>query len=187
MSNIKDKGGNKLAIVQLNSTLALVATLTSGTTFLNLGNISESNISKTTSKTEYSAEDGRVKATDFDFTLPTTATLMETDKTKIDFLASTVEGKKYLEYKYQGVKAGKHQEFWKIVDVTPQFSLATPGGVTSFAYESTGIFPDSTITYTSTTIGLFNTALGATLTIRHTGAVAITGSKGFLITEKAVA
>lgn len=186
MAAIKDKGGNKLAVAQLNSNLALVTTLTAGTTLLNVGNISESGTTQETAKSEFKSEDGVTRATDYEYTLATSAVLMETDKTKLDFLADTVKGKRYLEYKYQGIKNGKYQEVWKLVEVTPQFNLQTPGGVTSMAYESTGIYPNSTVTFTATAISGLNTALGSALTIRHTGAVAISPTKGFLITEKAV-
>lgn len=182
----KDKGGNRLVIAQLNSTLAIVgATLVSGTNCLDVGNISESSIQQQTNKEEYRSEDGVVRVTDYEYSIPTTGTLMETDKTKIDFLAKTVKNKRYLQYKYQGIKGGNHQEVWAIVEVTPQFALTTPGGITSMPYESTGIYPRASVTYSSTVLLRIPAAITG-LTIRHTGSVTIGKDDGYLITQKAV-
>jgi len=192
MSNygaIIDKNKNKNGLLCLNevSDAFVVKTpaLWSGTagTSINLGEIAESTPAQSTGKTEIKNEAGVSVYTDYEYSHITTATLMERDKSKIDFLADFVKGKYYLEYKYTGIVDGKHQELFKIVQVTPQFNLKLPGGATAMQYESTGVFPNSTITITGTILGLIETALS--VTIYCTG-VSITASKGYCLKETAV-
>lgn len=178
---ITDKGGNVLAISEVTDAWVLI-TPAAGTTSLLLGHISSSDIGSGTTKTEYKSEDGKVRASDFEFSLNTTGVLMQTDKALIDFLAETVKGKLYLEYKYQGIKDGKKQEYFKLGTVTPQFKNTTPGGTTSMPYEHTGIYPTATVTFNSTQLALIEVALG--ITIYATG-VSITASKGFDLKETA--
>lgn len=192
MSNygaIIDKNKNKKGILCLNevSDAFVIKTPaawsgTAGTT-IDLGEIAESTPAQNTGKTEIKNEAGVSVYTDFEHTHVTTATLMERDKAKIDFLSDFVKGKYYLEYKYLGIVDGKHQELFKIVQVTPQFNLKLPGGATAMQYESTGVFPNSAITITGTSLAAIETAL--TITIYCTG-VSITASKGYCLKETAV-
>ncbi len=186
---IKDKNTNKKGILFVSElTDAFVvrtpAADSSTITFnANLGQIADSSVDQTTSKTEIKNEAGVGVYTDFDYSLTTTATLMERDKIKIDFLSHGCKGKYYLEYKYLGQVDGKNQEMFKIVQITPQHSIKLPGGATSMKYESTGIYPDTTVTITGTNLTAIETALG--ITIYCTG-VAITPTQGFVIKETAV-
>jgi len=184
----KNKNKNGLLILQEVSDAFAVKTPsawagTTGTT-INLGQLNQSTVNQTTSKSTIKNEAGVDVYTDFDYSQMTTGTLMERDKIKIDFLSDFVKGKFYLEYKYLGIVDGKHSEMFKIVQVTPQYDVTLPGGATSMKYESTGIFPDTTIAITGTSLAAIETAL--TVTIYCTG-VSITPSKGYCLKETTVA
>lgn len=179
---IQNFGGNKIALLQATDAGALFTTaMTAGTNCYDLGHISQSSIGEQTTKTEYKSEDGKVRNTDYEYSLMTTGTLMQTDKAGIYFLAVTVKNKFYFEYKYEGLNDGKHQECFKWGKVTPQFLKTTPGAVTSFPYEFEGLFPDSAITITQTTLASLETALG--IAIAYTGDVTIAADEGFVIYE----
>lgn len=179
---IVDSGGNLIALAEVSDAWAL-KTLTAGTNAIDAGEISTSDISQTTSKTEYKNEKKKTVATDFEYSLNTTGTLMQTDKATIDFFAESVKNKYFLQYKYMGVKDGKNQEMFTLGTVTPQFKIATPGGATSMPYEHTGIYPATTVTFNSTMLAAIETALS--ITIYATGA-SITSSQGFVVKETAV-
>ena len=183
---ISDKNRNKkgiLVLAEVSDSFAIKTPASDAsaiTTAVNLGELNESSVDQQTSKTEIKNEAGVIKYSDFEYTLTTTGTLMERDKLKLDFLSHGCKGKYYLEYKYLGLVDGKHQEMFKFVQVTPKHSVKLPGGATSMKYESTAIFPDSTISLTSTTLGTIETALG--ITIYCTG-VAITALQGYVLKE----
>lgn len=186
---ISDKGRNKKGILCLSEVtdswvIRTPASDSSTITFnINLGELSESSLDQVTSKTEYKNEAGVVKHTEFEYSLNTTGTLMERDKIKVDFLSHGCKNKLYLEYKYAGIVDGKHQEYFKMVQVTPQHSIKLPGGATSMKYESTGIFPDAAVTISSTNLAAIETALS--ITIYCTG-VAIPSAQGYCLKETAV-
>lgn len=177
---IHDKGGNLIALAEVTEGTWALKTLTAGTNALVVGHISQSGVGQQTSKTEYKSEDGKTVATDFEYSINTTGTLMQTDKATIDFMAESVKSKYFLEYKYGSIVDGKKQEFFKIVQVTPQFQIDTPGATASMPYEATGVYPSSTVTYNSTHLAAIETALS--ITIYATGA-AITASQGFVVKE----
>lgn len=186
---ISDKSKSKncfLLVQETSDTFAIKTPVawngTTGTS-MNLGNLNQSTVNQTTSKTTIKNEAGQDKYTDYEYSHNTSGTLMERDKSKIDFLADYVKTKYYLEYKYLGVVDGKHSEMFKIVQITPQFDVTLPGGATSMKYESTGVFPDTTIAITGTSLAAIETAL--TVTIYCTG-VSITPSKGYCLKETAV-
>jgi len=184
--SIKDKNTNKKGILCLfeTSDAFVIKTPASDstalTTAVNLGQINESSVDQVTSKTEFKNEAGVAVFTDFEYALTTTGTLMERDKVKIDWLSNYTKGKYYVEYKYLGLVDGKNQEMFKLVQVTPQHSIKLPGGATSMKYESTAIFPDTTVTITGTILTAIETALG--ITIYCTGA-AITPTQGYVLKE----
>ncbi len=180
---ITNNGGNKVCLGEVTDAWAL-KTLTAGTNALDVGHIANSDIGQASAKTEFKSEDNKVRAADFDFSLNTTGQLMQTDKVTIDFLAESVKNKYFLQYKYQGIKDGKHQEIFTLGQVTPQFKITTPGGASSMPYEFTGIYPSATVTFNSTNLAAIETALS--VTIYCTGA-SITASQGFVVKETVVA
>jgi hypothetical protein len=95
--------GNKLILVDCNSTtFDLTTTVTAGVTVFDLGDISSSDIVQESSKSEKKSENSQTKKTSHTISLGTKAVLMQEDKPLLDFLASTVKGKRYLEVKYNG-------------------------------------------------------------------------------------
>jgi hypothetical protein len=192
MSNygaIINKNTNKKGVLCLNevSDAYVVKTpaLWSGTagTSIDLGEVSESDPNQSVSETDVQNESGVTVFSDETYQGGTVATLMERDKVKIDFLADWVKGKFYLEYKYCGIVDGKHQEHFQIVKVPAQYSLKLPGGAAVIKYGSKRMWPNTTITITSTSLAAIETALS--ITIYCTG-VSITNTKGYCIKETAV-
>ncbi len=184
LGNIKDKGGNKIAVVELDDNIQLPSTLTAGTNCIDAGHIANSDLAIKTKKTIFKNEAGETVAADFDYEGITSGILMETDKQKLDFFAFAVRNKKHLEYKYLGIKSGKYQEVFKIVEITPQMKLAAPGGTKSMPYESTAIVLRDNYTISTGAIGQIETALG--IDIKTAGPVTIPGGAEHVIVETTV-
>ena len=182
---IKDKGGNKLALFEFDSvTNTLVtASLTSGTNFIDLGQLSSSGSNITPSTTTFKSEDGIVRASDTTFEGKTEGVLMQTSKELIDFLAFTTRSRKYIQYKYEGYKNAKNQESFSVVDVESGYTLQTPGGVTAFKYSSIMTARDSAVSLTTTQIATMKTAIGNSLTPYVTTAVSIPANQEILFCE----
>ena len=142
---ISDKNKNKNGIFILQEVSDTFAVKTpsawngSSGTSINLGQVNQSTVSQSTSKSTIKNEAGGDVYTDYEYSINSTGTLMERDKSKIVFLADFVKGKYYLEYKYLGIVDGKHSEMFKIAQITPQFDVTLPGGATSMKYERTKI------------------------------------------------
>lgn len=182
---IQNFGGNKIALLQATDAGALFTTaLTAGTNCYDAGHISSSTIGQQTTKTDYKSEDGKVRQADYEYTIMTTGVLMQTGKEGIDWFSNTVKNKFFFEYKYEGINDGKHQEVFKWGKVTPQFLKTTPGAVTSMPYEFEGLYPDSALTITSTTLTSLETALS--IAIAYTGDVTIPADQGFVVYETPV-
>ncbi len=136
---MSDKGGNLLAIFELDASNAILPSYTNGTNCLHCGLIDTSGVDIAAKVEKYEAEDGITYGQDETYEGTTNGILKETDKLKVDYLSFGVRDKIHLEYKYEGKKNGKHQEVFKIVDVTPQMSFKTKGGTKSMKYDSTAI------------------------------------------------
>jgi len=179
--DIFDKGGNVLAVNQLTDAYALYTPTVTNTTGIVLGHISSSDVEQTADETIYKAEDGKAKATDESYNLNTAGVLMQSGKTITDFLSNTVKGKFYLQYKYGGDYNGVKHEYFTIVKIKPQFKKSAPGGAASMPYNSTGIFPDSDVTFSTTVIASIETLLG--ISIYTSTDVTITAAQGFAYIE----
>jgi hypothetical protein len=184
-NDINDKGGNKIAVVELDSDYAVVSNLVEGTNCLDLGHIVSSEVELRANKEEYKSEDGLIRQTSYEYISETSGILMEVNKLAVDFLCFTVRDKVYLEYKYMGIRGGKYQEIFKVVRVTPQMKVTTPGGAKSMPYDSTAIVPVNAVTISSGSI----TAIKAALThtgIKTAGPVTIAVNQEFVMVETAV-
>jgi hypothetical protein len=180
LKNIRDKGGNKIAIVALNELDQLPSILTSGTNCLDLGHLANSDIAIKTKKTVYKNEAGETVAADFDYEGITGGILMETDKLKLDYLSFIVRNKRHLEYKYLGIKGGNYQEVFKIAEITPQMKISSPGGIKSMPYESTAVMLSADFDITGSQITDIEAALG--IDIKTAGPVTIpTGSEHVIV------
>ncbi len=158
-NDINDKGGNKIAIVEVDNDYNILENLSEGTNCLDLGHIASSESELKAGKEEYKSEDGVVRQTSYEYTANTTGVLMEINNIIINFLCFGVRGKTYIEYKYLGIRGGKHQEIFKLVKVTPQMKIASPGGTKSMPYESTAIAASSDVSISGDDIININTAL----------------------------
>ncbi len=185
IKNIKDKGGNKIAIVELDQNGAIPGNLAAGQNCLDLGHIANSGLAINAKKTMFKNEAGETVAADFDFEGITSGILMETDKQKLDMLAIGVRNKRHLEYKYLGIKGGAHQEVFKIVEITPQMKVSTPGGAKSMPYESTAISLHDDFVISAFTLSSIENALG--IDIKSPGPVTIPEGLEQVIIETEVA
>ena len=171
ISNIKDKGGNKISLAELDDNYQLSGHMTQGVNCIDLGHMASSQLEIKTTRTKFKNEAGEPVASENEFEGITTAVLMETDKEKADFLAFKTRNRKYLEYKYLGIKGGKHQESFKVAEVTPQMKISSPGGTKSLQYESSSFILPVDFVISAQSIIDLETALG--INIRTNGPVTI--------------
>lgn len=179
-----DKGGNKLVLLEVatfSGTTVTLATPTAGTYLFDVGYLANSDVNQTTTKTSFEAEDGDNVISTYTYQRMTSGVLMQSDADLINFLADTVKNKKYLEVKYTGYINALHQWHFKIVEVTPQFSVKRPGGANSMNYESTGVKTNTSVVISAATLGSISSAL--TLSNFPTTTVTITTAKQYAIAE----
>ena len=184
-ANIKDKGGNKIVIVELDSAFALPPTITPGINAIDLGHLAESGMPTNPKEKEFESEDGVVRAREQSRVIKTEAVMMERHKTLVDFIAYTVSGKTYLQYRYAGIVNGKYQEYFAIVQPKDQINIQTPGAAKSNKYEAVHIAPDSAVTFSSENLNAIENALG--ITIRASGPFTIPANCEFILLETQVA
>lgn len=182
---LKDKGGNLICVAELDSSNALSGTITNGTNGLNYGLIGDSGVDIDATVEKFKAEDGKTYGQDEEYEGRFSGTIMETDKTKTDYNAFGVRGKDaFLGYKYEGIKNGKYQEVYAIVDITPQMHFKTPGGTKANKFEAVCIPPTAAVTFTAGALSVFFTAMNATR--RGTGSVVIPQGQELILVETSV-
>lgn len=188
VSSILDKGGNQIVNVILNRDNSFHETLTPFTNgsgnCIDMGHIKSSGVGTKADKQEFKSEDGVVRKTDYEYSGITSGVLMETDKDKLDWLAFAVRGSQVLEIKYQGIKNGKYQEVFRIVNVTPQVNVESPGGAGSLKYESTASVQSIDVQFTAQNLADIESALD--ITIRTAGPVTIPANREHEIVESVV-
>lgn len=158
---IQSKGGNLIALVELDTDFAIPTVLTAGTNCINLGHIQESTDGVTSKKTDKMNERGQIVSTEFDYTGSTTGTLMQRSATIRNFLANKVRDKIYLEIKNLGIVGKNTHERFSIVKVSANDSVKTPDG--TIKYESSYIVPQSDTTFDTEDFTAIETALGITI------------------------
>ncbi len=178
---LRDKGGNQLVIIELDDNMAVPVSITNGVNALNCGLISESQVDIDAKTEKFKAEDGKTYGQDEEFEGRTSGVLMETSKLIADYLAFGTRGKLHLEIKYEGIKGGKHQEVFKIADVTPQMHFKTPGGTKAMKYESVSIVQPQAVVISAGSITAIEAALG--VNIRAAGPVTIPAEQEHIIVE----
>lgn len=181
---LRDKGGNQLAIVEIDSGGLIPGSIVNGVNALNCGLISESQLDIDANVEKFKAEDGKTYGQDAEFEGKTSVVLMETSKLIADYLAFGTRDKTHLEIKYEGIKDGKHQEVFKIVNVTPQMHFKTPGGTKAMKYESTAIPQQSPVTVSGSDLAAIESALG--VNIRTAGPITIPAGQEHVIIETAL-
>ncbi|MBM4158592.1 MAG: hypothetical protein FJ216_07420 [Ignavibacteria bacterium] len=157
---ISDKGGNLIALVELDGDNKIPETLEDGVNCIILGHINESETDLKASKEIFKSEDGKPRATEYSYEGGSKATLMQRGKDILDFLCFSVRDKKFLEIKYLGIVDGKLHEKFSVVEVTPQMLIKTPGAAKSNPYESTIIVQRSAVEISSDDIDAINEELG---------------------------
>ena len=182
--SLRDKGGNLLIIVELDSSNAIPPTITNGVNSLNCGLLAESQLDIDANLEKFKAEDGKTYGQDEEYEGKTSGVLMETSKLIADYLAFGTRNKIHLEIKYEGIKDGKHQEVFKIVDVTPQMHFKTPGGTKAMKYESTAIPQSQPVIFSSGNLTAIESALG--VSIKASGPVTIPADQEHVIVETAL-
>jgi hypothetical protein len=182
--SLRDKGGNQLVIVELDSSNAVPGTITNGVNALNCGLIFESQLDIDANVEKFKAEDGKTYGQDEEYEGKTSGVLMETSKLIADYLAFGTRNKIHLELKYEGIKDGKHQEVFKIVDVTPQMHFKTPGGTKAMRYDSTAIPQAAPVVFSAANLTAIETALG--VNIRTPGPVTLPAEQEHVIVETAL-
>lgn len=180
-ANIKDKGGNKIVIVELDSAFTLPGSITPGVNAIDLGHLAETKMPTNPKEQEFESEDGVVRAREQSRVIKTEATMMERHKQLVDFIAYTVSGKTYLQFRYAGIVNGKYQEYFSIVQPKDQINIQTPGAAKSNKYEATHIAPDSAVTFTAENLSSIESALG--ITIRAAGPFTIPANREFILIE----
>lgn len=184
LNAISDKGGNKILLCELDSSMNVITPVVEGTNAIDAGYIFQSSFEQKAAREQFKSEDGVTRAVDFSYDVRTTAILMQRNKTLIDFLTTSVKGKLYLQYHYRGIANAKHQEIFSAVRVTPETKIDTPGAVKSFPYEATHIAVNNAVTISSGVITQIESALD--INIRTSGPVVIPAGAEFVIVETEV-
>ncbi len=182
--SLKDKGGNQLVIIELDENMQIPPSIVNGVNALNCGLIFESQVDIDTKSEKFKAEDGRTYGQDEEYEGKTSGILMETSKLIADYLAFGTRGKLHLEIKYEGIKGGKHQEIFKIADVTPQMHFKTPGGTKAMKYESVSAIQAEPVVISPANISAIEAALG--VNIRTTGPVTLPAEQEHAIIETGI-
>lgn len=135
---------SKIILAQVVATststpLWTIETPAAGTTAIDLGDAFDTDVVQSPNKTEKKNDGGNVNKVSVVYDRKTTATLAQEDMDLLDFLRSTVKGKRYLEFVSRGYINLKYQWIAKFVEVTPQLKSTRPVEGAGNPYESTGI------------------------------------------------
>lgn len=159
---IKDKtGNNKIVLFLFDETTNTLTTasLTSGTNFMDMGILADSTVKIDSSVTSFKDDDLKIRDSNTEYSGRTEATLMQTSKELWDW-AYTMRGNKYIEYVYKGIKNGKRQEFFAVVNGDSSANITNPGGTASNKYGSTYVNWSTAVTLSTTQIAAMRTAVG---------------------------
>lgn len=182
--SLNNYGGNQLLLISLDENFSVPNEIINGVNALNCGLIYQSDIEITSSVEIFKAEDGRIYGFDQEFEAKTSGVLMETSKLIADYLAFKTRYNYQLEIKYQGIKAAKHQEIFKIVKVVPQMKFSSPGGIKAMKYESIAVVNPQNITFNENNLNAIKAALNAN--IYASGPVTIPAYNEHIIIETGI-
>lgn len=173
--SIVDKGVTySITLWEVDDAFAIASPFVS----FSLGHLSTSARIQESSKEEFKDETGAIVASTYDYAVKVTAILMETSKSIIDFMGTTVKSKRYgLTYRRDNVDGVKQEWFFAGGKVTPQFNQANPGGATSMPFEFIAYSNKSAVTLSAALLA----SLGCYVTVTQT----ITADNAWLITENA--
>lgn len=169
----RKKGGNLIVLVELDSANAIPASLTAGTNCIAFTDVEESDSPGDTNEEVLRTEDAVIADTDQEYSAKTTATLLENNEDKLNFLFYLTRGKKYLQMRYRGVNNSYHEEMFSIVRVKAMRSDKAPKG--KVPYESTHLAPYTAAAFDSDDMTAIETALS--IAIRCTAATIPAGQE----------
>lgn len=183
--SLRDKGGNRLIIVELDENLQIAHGIANGVNALDCGLIFSSQVDVDTKIEKFKAEDGKTYSQEETYEGKISGVLMETSKLIADYLAFGVRDKLHLEIKYEGIKGGRHQEVFRIADVTPQMHFKTPGGTSAMKYESFAVVKNFEVYFPPENLAAIENALG--IIIYTEGPVSIPAGQEHVIIETELA
>lgn len=169
----RKKGGNMIALVELDSSNAIPASLTAGTNCIVFKDVEESNSPGDSNEEILRTEDTVIADVDQEFSAKTVATLLENNEDKLNFIFYLTRGKKYLLIRYRGTNAANHEELFAIVRVKATRDDKAPKG--KLPFEATHIAPDAAAAFDSDDMTAIETALS--ITIRCTAATIPAGQE----------
>jgi hypothetical protein len=154
---VNDKSGNLLVLWKVNDDGSVFSTFTQ----FNVGHISTSSRVLTTSEETFKNEKGDVVQTEYDYDLSVPFTLMQTDKTTIDFFANDVKNTYWGAYYRRDFNNVKQEWYFPICKLAPQFNQAAPGGATSNAQKLTALVNSAAVSLSAAllaSLGAYNSA-----------------------------
>ena len=181
-----DDIGGELVLVSVDNTTYAPGTLTYGTTIAHIKDIATSEVLHTANKTEKKNEKQEVRKITNTYSVATTGMIMQGDKGTLDYFASYVKNKTFLQFKKTGPVDDNDQWHVSIGQITPQIKIARGSGDTNTPYEHIAIVPQSAVTYSATflaSLAAVCTASSDTLTDFPATAITIPVSDGYYIAE----
>ena len=181
-----DDIGGEIVLVAVDNTTYAPGTLTYGTTVVHIKDIATSEVSHTANKTEKKNEKQEVRKVTNTYSVVTTGMIMQGDKGTLDYFASYVKNKTFLQFKKTGPVDDLDQWHVSIGQVTPQVKISRGSGDTNTPYEHIAIIPQSAITYSSiflASLAAVCSAASDTLTDFPATAITIPVSDGYYIAE----
>lgn len=181
-----DDIGGEIVLVVVDNTTYAPGTLTYGTTVAHIKDIATSEVLHTANKTEKKNEKQEVRKVTNTYTVGTTGMIMQGDKGTLDYFASYVKNKTFLQFKKTGPVDDLDQWHVSIGQVTPQVKITRGANDTNTPYEHIAIVPQSAITYSATflaSLAAVCTAASDTLTDFPATAITIPVSDGYYIAE----
>lgn len=181
-----DDIGGEIVLVEVDGTTYAPGSLTYGTTIAHIKDIATSEVLHSSSKTEKKNEKQEVRKSTYTYNVATTGMIMQGDKGTLDYFASYVKNKTFLQFKKTGPVDDLDQWHVSIGQITPQVKIARGTGDTNTPYEHVAIIPQSAVTYTATflaSLAAVCTASSDTLTDFPTSAITIPVGDGYYVVE----
>lgn len=181
-----DDIGGEIILVEVDGSTYAPAVLAYGTTVAHIKDIATSEVLHSANKTEKKNEKQEVRKTTNTYNIATTGMIMQGDKGTLDYFASYVKSKTFLQFKKTGPVDDLDQWHVSIGQVTPQIKISRGTGDTNTPYEFVSIIPQSAVTYSATFLASLSAVCAAasdTLTDLPSTAITIPVSDGYYIAE----
>lgn len=168
-------GGNKIIIQEyvLTAGVWTAVTAVENSTAFDLGQLSTEGYDSNTSEDIIKNSAGGTAYSRFEVAPFTEGIMMERGLTKRDYLRYGVINKFHLQYQYQGIVNGQHQEEFSIGQIVPQDNNSFPSGATSYKYKFNKIQMEVATTILTAAITALEVCFTPDLIIRTAGDVII--------------